>query len=347
MKLSNKIMLIALAAVSTVGLGVGVTYAANYVAPPETASIQYGSMSSSAYNFQDLAYYFDKDSGIATYDVEADGSTAEFTLDATPTSIIAVSVDDTPAAYTLDGDKVTISAGAPTSGKAVHVSYRTRPGVAVAPFLVKNAQHLRNLAKLQNSGAFPDSQYVSVASSFQYEGVAMEPIGTSTYPFTGVFNGNNYIITGLKVVTSTLTNVGMFGVLGTNTKTGTIHSLVLAGPDISYTGSSAVNIGIIAGTRNNTVISAKQSVIESIEIYGGTSTFKGVRAKLLTGSGAVTSGVLVGLNGIHKDSGGNVGFVGELSNNPTYTSDKNYGSALAVSTQYYFWLDGSTVTSSN
>lgn len=339
-------MLITIVTASAVALGVGVTYAASYVAPEEVVTLQYGSMTASNYNFQDLAYYFDKDSGIAEYNATGNGSKTIFALDAVPTSIISVSVDGTPAAYSLDGQNVTITAGAPANNAAVHVSYRTRPGVSVAPFLVKNSQHLRNLAKLQNSGAFPDGQYVSLASSFQFEGTAMEPIGTSDNPFTGVFNGNGRVITGLKVATTTLTNVGMFGVLGSNTRTGTIHSLVLAGPDISYTGSSAIKIGIIAGSRNNTVISTKQSVIENIEIYGGTSAFDAVRAKIHTGSGAVTSGVLVGENGVHTELGegqGKVGFVSTLSNNPTYSSNKNHGSSLASSKNYSYWLNGDSV----
>lgn len=344
MKLKSKIILITLVTVSTVALGAGITYAASYVAPEEVVTLQYGSMTASDYNFQDLAYYFDKDSGIAEYNAVGNGSKTTFALDATPTSIISVSVDGTPAAYTLNGKNLTITAGAPAVGAALHVSYRTRPGVSVAPFLIKNSQHLRNLAKLQKYGAFPDSQYVSLASSFQFEGTAMEPIGTSTYPFTGVFNGNNYVITGLKVST-TLTYVGMFGVLGTNSKTGTVHSLVLAGPDINYTGSKAIKIGIVAGSRNNT--ENKESIINHVEIYGGTSSFKAVRAKLHTGSGAVTSGIIVGENGLEESGVDNVGFVSSLSNNPSYSSNKNYVSSLASSQQYYFWLNGDSVVNSN
>ena len=340
MRKSIKVLLIALSVASATALGVGVTYAASYVAPPEETSYEFGSMSASDYNFQDLSYYFDKDSGIATYNATGNGSKTAYTLDAAPTSIVSATVGGTSASYTYAGSVVTF-ASAPASGKDIVIIYRTRPGTSVAPFIVKNSQHLRNLAKLQNSGAFLDGQYVSLGTSFQYEGDAMEPIGTSTYPFTGVFNGNSYVITKLKVSTSTLTNVGMFGVLGTNTRTGTVHSLVLAGPDIRYTGSSAVKIGIVAGSRNNTV--GHVSVIENIEIYGGTSGFNNMRAHIRTGSGSVTSGVIVGENG----ASGNAGFVNSISGSPTYTSTKNYGTALTASSDYYLWLNGENVDNSN
>ena len=213
-------------------------------------------------------------------------------------------------------------------------------GASNDPFIVRNAQHLRNLAKLQNSGAFPDRQYVSLDTSFQFEGAAMEPIGTSTYPWTGVFNGQSFLITGLNVSTSAYTNVGMFGVIGTNSDTGTVHSLVLAGPSVVYTGSSACNIGIVAGSKNTTA--GHVSVVENIEIYGGTSSFKAMRAHLKSGGTPTSGNAIVGVGGSTTS-----GFVDSLSSTPTYSSTAGFASISAANTDYYLWLNSGTVTNSN
>lgn len=212
------------------------------------------------------------------------------------------------------------------------------------PFIVKNSQQLRNLAKLQNSGAFPNGQYVSLGTSFQYEGAAMEPIGNATYPWTGVFNGEHHIITKLNVTTSTVTNVGMFGVVGANDKTGTVYQLVLAGPSVTYTGSSAVNIGFIAGSRNITV--GHVSVVKNIEIYGGTATFTNMRAFIRSGGTPTCADGVVGLNGEGDDEGptNTAGFVSTLSSNPTYGSTAKYAGVTAASTNYYIYNNGSGAT---
>lgn len=210
-------------------------------------------------------------------------------------------------------------------------------GASDDPFLVKNSQHLRNLAKLQNSGAMPNGQYFSLACSFQFEGDAMEPIGTATYPFTGVFNGNDHLITKLAVSTSTCTDVGMFGRIGSTSATGTAQNFILAGPSISYTGSSNVNIGIIAGYK--TSVTGQVSVVQNVEVFGGTASFDKVRAHLYIAGGSPTVGnKLVGVNGST-----NCGFVASLSSTPSYTSTATYGSSISAGTHYYLYHNGSGV----
>lgn len=207
------------------------------------------------------------------------------------------------------------------------------------PYIIKNSHQLRNLSKLQNSGALPAATYVSLGTSFQYEGDDLEPIGTSTYPFTGVFNGSNFAITGLKVSTSTLTNVGMFGVVGTNTATGTVQNLVLAGPSISYTGSSTVKIGIVAGSKNTTT--GHVSVVQNIEIYGGNSNFTNMRAHIHLGGSTTTGNGIVG-NGGSSTSG----FVSALNPTPTYSSTATTSSVRSAN-DYYIYHNGTDIVVSN
>lgn len=63
-------------------------------------------------------------------------------------------------------------------------------------------RHLYNLAWLQYMGEFKDGQYYfELAADIDMTGYVLPPIGTTTYPFVGYFNGNGYKITGLTVST--------------------------------------------------------------------------------------------------------------------------------------------------
>lgn len=213
------------------------------------------------------------------------------------------------------------------------------------PYLINNSQQLRNLAKLQNLGLIPGSTYFALGTSFQFEGEAMEPIGTSDYPFVGVFNGENHSISFLKVSTNQYTCVGMFGVIGSTTATGTVRQLLLIGPSVSYTGSSAVTIGLVAG--KNSQEPGQSSVVQEIEIYGGYydagwgDRVSSVHAHIRTGSGAVTCGNgLVGSGPVNNNTAGHLaaGFIHSLDKNRTkYSSASTYAGVTASSTNYYIY----------
>ena len=339
MKKSSKIAIILSASIMTVSLSIGVTMAASYVAPAESKVFTFSNPSR---NFQSLVYYFDDDSGKYTLNTTGDGSTTSYTLEGTPIEIISVIVNGvikTSSDYSYSGSTFTFNT-APANAAPIAVKYRVQPGTSTHPYLISNSIHLRNLAKLQNIGAIPNSTYVSLCSSFQYTGSAMEPIGTSTHPWVGVFNGNSHVITGLNVSTATYTDVGMFGRIGTTSATGTVHSLVLAGPSVSYTGSSAANVGLVAGYKNTTT---QESIVNRIEIYGGTTNFSKVRAHLRSNGTPTFGNGIVGVGGSETSSGTAAGFVNTLSSEPTYTSSYTWTAINTASVTYDLWLDGTTV----
>ena len=217
------------------------------------------------------------------------------------------------------------------------------------PYIINNSQQLRNLAKLQNIGVFPNGKYVALGTSFQYEGDAMEPIGTTAHPFTGVFNGENHSISFLKVSTDKYTNVGMFGVLGSSSATGTVRQLLLAGPSVTYTGTENVNIGLIAGKVTNE--NSHASVVEQIEIYGGhhdagwSYPIQNVHAFIRSGGAPTSAGGLVGTGAVSTTANRKVGFISTLDINAiyTYTSDHAYGETIAKDTDYYLYDNGDGV----
>lgn len=100
------------------------------------------------------------------------------------------------------------------------------------PFGISVPRHLRNLAWLQYMGEFSDSHYYfELASNIDAGNYVIPPIGTEDNPFIGVFDGQGYTISNLKVTndgtafTAKPSNVtynqadaevvGFFGVVGT------------------------------------------------------------------------------------------------------------------------------------
>ncbi len=258
-------------------------------------------------------------------------------------TVVGLSVGISLAAYNAPSESNTIQFGEMVSNnhnfQTLAYYFAGGSGTENDPFLVNNSQQLRNFAKLWNIGAMPAASYVSLGTSFQYEGSAMEPIGTSTYPFTGVFNGyydsKYHSITGLNVSTSSYTDVGMFGRVGTTSATGTVQNLILIGPSVSYTGSSAVNIGLVVGYKNTTT---KASIVQNIDIYGGTANFSNFRAHLYSGGTATCGNGIVGSGGSSTS-----GFVSAVSSTPTF-SVATYTSGITASTHYYIYHNGSSVT---
>ncbi len=94
-------------------------------------------------------------------------------------------------------------------------------GTDLDPFIIAEAEHLYNLAYLQNLGKFQTQttqQHFKVAdvdgntididfSSYD----ALPPIGNHIYPFTGVFNGNNSNLMNLTIDGTLNQDIGLFG----------------------------------------------------------------------------------------------------------------------------------------
>ena len=138
-----------------------------------------------------------------------------------------------------------------------------------SPYIISSPTHLRNLAKLTNMGVFGTTTgyHFKLAHSFNWSGDPMEPIGKdSTTPFNGFFDGDCNTIQGLKV-TATGAYAGMFGYVTTATAGG-IEDIILSGPTITCSPSSATNVtaGMIVA-RVAADVSTK--VVRRVMVYGG------------------------------------------------------------------------------
>ncbi|MCI2110737.1 MAG: hypothetical protein LKK13_00080 [Bacilli bacterium] len=109
-------------------------------------------------------------------------------------------------------------------------------GTSEDPYLIDNAQNLRNLQKLNALGLFSSATCFSLGSSFVWDDAAkpLLPIGSDDQPFDGTFNGQGNTITSLVVDGDNTWDVGMFGYVGIN---GTIENFFLDAPTI-YLGAN-------------------------------------------------------------------------------------------------------------
>ena len=111
-------------------------------------------------------------------------------------------------------------------------------GTSTSPYVITNAQQLDKVR-------YGLSAYYQLGNDIDLSSITRwEPIGTINLPFTGNFNGNGHIITGLKleVTASQEKNIGLFGYI----QGATITNIGLNDYKISGTGY-ANNIGALVG----------------------------------------------------------------------------------------------------
>ena len=160
---------------------------------------------------------------------------------------------------------------------AISSYFELGSGTADDPYIISNAYHFYNMSWLLNLGKLdPEHQHFELKAGIgeidiagQLDGTmgrsgAIPPIGTSSQPFTGSFNGNGVVIKNLWVSTDPTdwyeqpgqyddfnigTDVGLFGNVGYGAN---ISNFYLENIEVTNTisGESAenpVNLGIIVG----------------------------------------------------------------------------------------------------
>ena len=111
-------------------------------------------------------------------------------------------------------------------------------------YTVTTADGLKNVAKLVNEEGKTDIN-ITLDTDLTLTG-EWTPIGTESQPYTGIFDGGNHTITGLKIDQSGTDNVGLIGRLGSG---GKVQDVTLT--EVNVTGGTYV--GGIAGQTDGTV----------------------------------------------------------------------------------------------
>ncbi|MBO4463880.1 MAG: InlB B-repeat-containing protein [Prevotella sp.] len=117
-------------------------------------------------------------------------------------------------------------------------------GTENAPYLIKNASNLKQLANNVNSGNSYSNTYFELSDNIDMTGEAFEPIGNQNNHFSGTFDGKGFVIKGISVNSDSY--IGLFGYI----ENAFINDVGVE--DTNYTGWS--NIGGIAGYSSNSVI---------------------------------------------------------------------------------------------
>ena len=154
------------------------------------------------------------------------------------------------------GSAISIAAIAQTPNTAWYNSTATS-------FNISTADQLAGLATIVNAttGSFANEQFsgktIILASDINLSGYQSEtgwtPIGNSTAkPFSGIFNGNEKIISNLKISNTSLQNVGLFGYI----ENCTVKDLGVVNVDIYSAGSgnSHRRAGCVVGYAVNCII---------------------------------------------------------------------------------------------
>ena len=172
-------------------------------------------------------------------------------------SMMLALTPNTAMAAKMDGDSLQIQKTTEKEETAGSSSYMEGLGTEASPYRIKNAEQFRIFADMVNGiGGAPNTGLCAVLTSdIDLSGIcgadigSWMPIGTDANPYTGIFDGGSYAITGLYYHKSNSSYAGLFG-----HNAGIIKNLEVVGADVaagSYTGGiCGYNNGTIAGCYN-------------------------------------------------------------------------------------------------
>ena len=173
---------------------------------------------------------------------------------------------------------------------------------------------INNLSELQGISSNLGGNYVlgadidATLTSEWNGGAGFAPIGNSTTPFTGTFDGRGHSINNLTIYRPTTDNVGLFGYISTGS---TVQNLGLTGGNVTGQNHVGGMIGVnISGSVNNSYVTASNVYGSGAHVGGLVGYNNGSISKTYTDSSNVsgTDGVggLVGENNSGDVNGGYV-----------------------------------------
>lgn len=185
----------------------------------------------------------------------------------------------------------------------------TGTGNPDAPYIISDASDLKEFAGIVNGGD-TDACATLASDVVLSKSEQWTPIGNSTYSYSGTFDGNGHIISGLYISNSN-DNQGLFGYVDG----GTIRNLGLTDTDISAGGS----VGSIAGNLDGgtiencynvgTVSGARQIGGIVGNAYGETTIKNSYNAGSVTASKSNAGGIAGQISGGSVENSYNVGSV--------------------------------------
>ncbi len=191
----------------------------------------------------------------------------------------------------------------PVAGDASYLSSGPAPvsyfsggdGSAGDPYRIASERDLTNLSTLVNAGetSYASADYL-ITAPLTLTG-SWTPVGSETHPFSGVFNGDNQIISGLTI-NSALNYTGLFGY-----STGTLKNVNLANVNVvsgwigdMYSGGVGGLVGYAEGTIQNCQVSGTVSSTDGWNVGGLAGFINDTRVDMCGSTAAVSGNVSVG-----------------------------------------------------
>jgi len=147
-------------------------------------------------------------------------------------------------------------------------------------YIIANANGLKWLATEVNSGNTFAGYTMTLADDIDLNGDAWAPIGTSTYPFAGNFDGNGKTIKNISIDNGDNNNAGFFGyVQGTKTSKIEIKNVVIENVEVK----GGWRIGGLVGNCGNytTIDNINVKGLVKIEGYNGIGAVVGANCKTI------------------------------------------------------------------
>ncbi|GEM_PF-3037993 len=204
---------------------------------------------------------------------------------------------NTVMAAKVEGNSLYIREAASETDAADGVSDMEGSGTETAPYRIGSAEQLRTFADMVNGvGGAPNTGLCAVLTrNVDLSGVcgadsgSWSPIGTNANPYTGIFDGAGFAVSGLYYHKPNSSYAGLFG-----SNAGTIRNLGIAGTDISagnYTGGvCGVNAGIVTRCYNAGAVGGGKYV-GGICGYNKNEVFDCYNMGTVNGSGTSVGGV--------------------------------------------------------
>ena len=150
-------------------------------------------------------------------------------------------------------------------------------GSLQSPYQISN---LTDITTLMNNSSYWTDNYV-VTNDIDITGLAFKPIGNYSNDFSGSFDGGGYNIVGMKVVSTSYSYVGFFGVIGEN---GVVQNVNFVSSNVSVNYSSWLYAGVVAGINKGFISDCS---IDGRVVASSQTTYSGLVAGYNTVTGYV------------------------------------------------------------
>ena len=204
--------------------------------------------------------------------------------------------------------------------------------IHAADLTISTVAQLEQFRNDVNGGNDYSGETIELSADIDLTGISWIPIGTSSCPFKGIFNGKGHTISSMEISINQNANdvyAGFFGVADS----ATIQNIGIINSSVTAQSSSAVFAGSIVGQSNNTTVSNSYSATDVNAIS--------------TSSGNICTGGLIGQNNNgtinNSYSTGNI----EVDSSGNKYLGKLVGQQMSGAVTNSYYLDTSTVTTND